>query len=477
MRQRWRNGAFGFLAAAGAALVGGASSGDSMALRLVVVLAYVVLVATVVTRPALAVHYGLWALVLELFLSTGLLRLAGSALLLFGCALAWPSSPARQRHFALLLFALLSWVMCAGVLLAPPAAQQQGMALAFLFGASLATCAVLTQPSRSLVALHIGGWGLAATAWVLGHPQGLTLRGGDVAFGENADGLGMLIALGTVALVGFGLERRRALLPVIALAALLSLQALVITASRGALLALSVGLFTALVAHSWLRRPLKLAVGLAVVTTAAWFGAAWVTSHFLEASGRGVDAAYGFDLRARVAQFAWEQGLEHPLLGVGVARLQELATGTDGVGLFIGAHNTFLGLLAAAGFPAVVLLVSVLVQAARHASVASPRFGLSVLAAVTAAGFSLEWWPAQRLAPLFFLAIALSTYSESRVQEPKPGAPEATTDGVRKGRNLPASASDSGSLVSPSGVSVDPAPVDHGRLTGLPPKQRGLRAR
>ncbi len=419
-------------------VVGQAAAGVPLAARLTAVLVFCGLALAVVVRPALAVHVALAVLVLELLIPTWLLRVAATLLLLGGVFAAWRAAKRVQRIAATLLLALTGWVSLFGVILAPPALQQQGIAIAFLFAGALAACAVVSAPSAGHIVLNLGCWGLVTAAWVLSHPGELAARSGDIFAGENADGLGMLIAIGAVALVGYALERRRSLLPLAALGAVISFQALVVTASRGALLAFAVGLIMAAFASSWVHSPPKvIAIGVFALP-ALWLGAEWAAFGFLEASGRDIVVQHGFDLRSRLARFAWEQALDHPLTGIGVGRLEELGTSTGGVGVAASAHNTFLGLLAAAGFPALFLLVAVMLIAARRAMQATPRLGLALLVAVTGAGLSIEWWASSRLAPLFMLCVALCIFEEQPAREYSVGAedPQYPAPSTRTGDSM-----------------------------------------
>ena len=91
-----------------------------------------------IVRPVVAVYVALAVLLLELVFPTSLLRIAATLLLVGGVAGGLNGAGRAQRIAALLLLTLTGWVTLIGVVLAPAAPEQQGIAIAFAFAGALA---------------------------------------------------------------------------------------------------------------------------------------------------------------------------------------------------------------------------------------------------------------------------------------------------------------------------------------------------
>lgn len=407
MHDRAQGVVLGLTGIVGGVVVGQAASGAVSAVRLTSLGIWVVLAAVVAIRPAVAVHVGLGVLILELFVVSSLLRLGAILLLLCGVVVAWRTATRAQRSAAVLFLLLATWVIFVGVVLAERTAQQPGIAIALLFAGCLAACAAVARPSITLVVTHMSLWGFGLAVWVTTHPERLVSRGGDIVAGENADSLGILISVGAVASLALTRDLHRRWMPIAIVGALVSGEALLLTGSRGAVLVLIVGLAGVLSARYWSERPFRVVALGALGAAILWVSGDWVIAQFLLAAGRDIEVEHGADLRSRLAAFAWQEGVSHPFTGIGVGRLEEVGIGTGGVGLSASAHNTFLGLLAAAGFPALLIFLAILVICLRRALRVNPALCLPVIAAVVIAGLSVEWWAAHRMSPLLMLSLAL----------------------------------------------------------------------
>ena len=168
--------------------------------------------------------------------------------------------------------------------------------------------------------------------------------------------------------------------------------AVVASRSRGALLALVAGLWARVSCAGWRRA--VMGTGLALVAAILVVGLV----HWQQ-PGRARHMLTGQDARIQIWQDTTVLIARHPLTGVGSGAYKEAYTAAHDAGLVDGrpyghAHNSFLGLAATSGLPALLLLLALLGQVLwlcwRRRQVAADGWslGLGVLAVFVVGGMT-----------------------------------------------------------------------------------------
>jgi O-antigen ligase len=382
------------------------------------------LAGLVTQRPSAATYLGFVAAVLAISYDPQVVRRSGLVLLALGLVVGWRAAEQRRRQVTLLLLALLGVSLLTGALIDPPAVFKEGTALALSYAVLQGANAALHHfPTRHLQLLLMA-WGCAASVPMLVHPPGTEARFGSLAFGENANTLGFLAALGAVAAVSWAWDPDGAswwwTIPVMALCG----YGVVLSGSRAALLCVACSA-AVLVLRPWLRdSPLKVAMvslgGLAAVLLIGPL----VTGRFLAAASRDMSVTHGLGLRGQIAEFALDETWHHPLTGIGLGRLSELTVDDPRLGIEISAHNTYLGLLAACGLVAGGLLLALVVIALVRTRLASTTALLPLAVTVVISGVAMEWYGTNTIGPLCFSVLAMSAACAAPrpLVQPEPGS-------------------------------------------------------
>ena len=378
-------------------------------LHLLTTLAVVVALAVLATtRPWTATYLGFAATALAVTYDPQVVRRIGTLLLAVGLIAGWRLADARGRQVALLLLALLGVSILTGVVLTPPALFKEGTALALTYGVLQGANAALHRfPVRHLLLLLMA-WGCVASVPMLVDPPGTQARFGVLAFGENANTLGLLASLGAVAAAAWAKEASAGswwwTIPVVALCG----YGVVLSGSRAALLCVACS--AAVIAFArWLREsPVKVAIVAFVGLVAVFLIGPLVTNFFLAAAGRDMSVTHGLGLRGRIAEFALDETWHHPLTGIGLGRLSELTTADPRLGIEISAHNTYLGLLAACGVVAGALLLALVVLSIVRTRLAATTTLLPLAVTVVVSGIALEWYGTTTIGPLCFSVLAMA---------------------------------------------------------------------
>ena len=248
--------------------------------------------------------------------------------------------------------------------------------------------ALLIGVLSGIVALECHAIGQRAVERGDPDPTQGTLLTGPIGY---ANALGILAAMGTLLALGFAWEERRApVRAVFVMAGLTSIVALALTSSRGAVLALGVGLVV--LAAARLRGGSQfLAIALAIVIVGALVAVA--------RPSLGDRTAYW-----RVAA---SDVTRHPVLGSGAGSFDDVWYSNRPIPANVrDAHSLYLEVLAELGPIGLILVLAVLVPPL-VASVRSPGAGVAPIAAAAYAAFlvhaGLDWdWevPATTLAAL-----------------------------------------------------------------------------
>jgi O-antigen ligase len=372
------------------------------------VLVVLALAAVVVVRPMVATYLGLAATALSETYDPQVVRRIGTVLLVVGLLAGWQASESRRRRVVLLLLALLGVSLVTGVWVAPPALFQEGIALAMVYGILQGANAALHGfPPRHLQLLLMA-WGCVSSVPMVAHPPGTDARFGALAFGENANTLGLMAALGAVAAACWARDAQRGswwwTIPVGALCA----YGVVLSGSRAALLCAACSAVVLFFAR-WLRdSPVKAAlVGLGGTAVVLLVGPL-LTALFLAAADRRMSVTHGLGLRGHIMEFALSQTWHHPFTGIGLGRLSEVSVDEPSLGIEISAHNTYVGLLAASGVLAGALLLGLLVWALLRARAVATTSLLPLVVAVVVSGVALEWYGTTVVGPLSYTVLAVA---------------------------------------------------------------------
>ena len=257
-------------------------------------------------------------------------------------------------------------------------------ALYTAMGLSMMIAASLIRPRIDQVLLAIACTGALVGVTVLAgwFRQGDTPAEGQIqrvyALGLNPNYLGLLVAFGSIAGVAVGLERRQGRFVLLALPCLLAMPSL---KSRTALLLVGVGFLWMLLRHSQRRLRDVIAVGLVFALVSIMYASLGTLVYRAVLGRRATVSLSSTDqFRRDVARFAFEQGLRHPVAGVGFGQFSELA-GTRFAIAYPSAHNDFLRYFAELGGFGLGLLLTLIVLIARAArSAGAPRVATPMLA-------------------------------------------------------------------------------------------------
>jgi O-antigen ligase len=241
-------------------------------------------------------------------------------------------------------------------------------ALYTAMGLAVMASAAMIRPRIDHVLLVIAATG-AAVGWVvlvgwfrideLTRP-GALLR--VFALGLNPNYLGVLVALGALAAVGLAVERRVWWFALLAVPCVLAMPNL---KSRTALALLAVGLVAIVVSLPGRRRR-RLAVGVGVLALVLLLDTSVVDDIYRSVLGAraDLDLSGTDEFRRGVAVYAWEQGLDHPLAGLGYGQFPVVAGARFPI-VNPSAHNEYLRYFAELGVVGLGLLVALVVQVGR----------------------------------------------------------------------------------------------------------------
>jgi hypothetical protein len=182
------------------------------------------------------------------------------------------------------------------------------------------------------------------------------------ALGLNPNYLGIIIVLGAVASVGLAVELRR---PWLVAAAVPCAMALSEVRSRGAFALVLIGVTWVLLA-SPIRRGRRVVLSAIIVGGVLLFAPSAPADLYRSVVGGRADLDLSGSDQARVsaATYAIEQGLAHPLLGLGYGRFQVTAGAHFSLGQ-LGNHNEYLRHFSELGFVGLALFLVVIVQVGR----------------------------------------------------------------------------------------------------------------
>lgn len=351
-------------------------------------------------------------------LSTGRLRIPlplHVLLLLFilwsALSSLWSLSPASSlslvaTYLQLLLLVWLVWDLC-------PSAGRVAVLLQAYVLASLVSSAEIcwnAATGRDASVLYSEIYGLA------GSPADRYTAGG-----FNLNDIGLLLALGLPMSVYLLSRPQHALLRVLSwLHLVLTPLAVLLTASRGAAIALLVALYAiplALPFWSPVRRVLCGLLAVAGSLVAAYTIPPGVWSRLLETT----DQFRRWDLseRASIWSAAFEVFTAHPFAGVGAAAFPDAVA--PAIGSAQVAHNTFLSVLTELGVVGFGLLALILLYwgfAALRLASLEKRLWLTVLATWCAGVCSLTW--EYRKSTWLVLALAAAHFGASRLRSRTP---------------------------------------------------------
>ncbi|SBT37745.1 O-antigen ligase family protein [Micromonospora auratinigra] len=395
----------------------------------------------VVARPSAALAIGVAAPVLQTAVPSTLLTLGALALLFVVIGVRWRGATATARRRASFLLATGVVTVLLGLLVTGPADDVVGtdpslglgvggIPLAIIYATVLGAAATIVGPNGRTVACWLAVLGVVAAIAALETPALGTDRN-TVVLGENANGIGMFTAVGLIA--GLVTARRaRAVVRVAGwAAAVVCALGVIASGSRGALLAVVAGGAALIFHRAIVARPAKAVPAMLVVLTLLAVTAGPLADRFLGFVGREqTGAQLNVVGREDAARYAIEQGLAHPLTGVGLGRLAQVSAVDPAAAYALRAHNVFAGAFAESGLLVVLALLGICVLALLAARRFAPATMLPLVTAVVISSVSVEWWGFGRTGPcaLLVLGAALGL----RMREP---------DGVRAaaaaGRSIP----------------------------------------
>lgn len=248
-------------------------------------------------------------------------------------------------------------------------------------------------------------------------PEILVDRSTSVA-GTNANGVGMVASICLViAVVGVIVDQGAWRLAHL-VAAMSCLLGMLVSQSRGAYLNLAIAGLVLLASRLLIRRSLTGWMGVGLVAGAAvWLGdlvVRWAGTWTGRFAGAQMESE-SLDARWTAAVYSFEQGILHPLGGVGIANLAAYSSEHRGDSL-VRSHIVYLGVWGEVGIPAALLLGLICWRALAFGRQAG-RAPLAVISAVLVAGMSVNWWPSigtgsVALAVLAWAAASLRAGSE-----------------------------------------------------------------
>lgn len=307
----------------------------------------------------------------------------------------WSEASRRAKVAGFIIVAFGAVTVSLGVLFAQVHQERTQLAISVLYATGIGFAAAISNMRPGLVLALLSTLG-AWAALSAGNTPALQTDRTVAVLGENANGIGMIAALGFVAaLMGSiyirGMQRWLYLVGVVT-----CLWGVYVSASRGAILICFAGVTVFLIGR-WLRGPLVKSVFVSIVAGVALvFLAQQLIGWFANITGRtalGADA--NFTDRSATLSYAVQQGLDHPVFGVGLGQLAAFSEGDSNSHLGQRAHNVYAGVFAELGVPALILMLILcglaVYQARRYSTGA-----LALVFSVLVAGISLEWWGAGR---------------------------------------------------------------------------------
>lgn len=411
----------------GVAAVLGAAASNFFALSelLVLVTLGAPLVAAVYAWPPLGLLCGVTFPLLSNALGNSLVVPGGLLLVGVSALSSWRDSSQQSRRAAGLILLLGSLTVLIGIVLAQYAGSTQGRGLAVLSATAVGMGAALGTQSLAFIGVCV--WCAAVPMAIVAYGSSdLQIDRTTAVLGENANGVGVVAALGCVA--AFTLARAAPpYLRVLAIpVTLVCVAGVLVSGSRGALAVLLAGGITALVWTRSARVRGRRIAGLVAMAGVALLYAEPLFDRFLVFAGRSVLVGTDpLDSRLSLLPFAIEQGVNNPLLGVGIGQLGTVGASVAGYRVDQRAHNVYLGAFAETGILIAVLLVLVSTLALHRSWALAKVAGLPLAVAAVTVGMSLEWWGSGVVGPVVMLIIGAclglsKEVSTARVAEPEP---------------------------------------------------------
>lgn len=406
----------------GAAAVLGAAASNFFALSplLVVGALGAPLIAAVYVWPPLGLLCGVTFPLLSNALANSLLIPGGLLLLGLAALRSWPDSSLRSRWAAGLILLLGALTVLTGIVLAHDFGSTQGRGSAVLYATAVGVAAALAAQTFKFIGVCL--WSAAVPMAIVAYVSpDLQVDRTTAVLGENANGVGVVAALGFVAAV----TSMRAAPPHLRMLAIpvtvVCVAGVLVSGSRGALSVVLAGGITALVWTRSARVSGWRIAGLIVAAGVALLYAEELFDRFLVFAGRSVLVETGvLDSRLSLLPFAIEQGVNNPLLGVGMGQLGAVGAGTAGYRVDQRAHNVYLGAFAETGILVAVLLVAVSVLALHRAWTVAKVTGLPLAVAAVTVGMSLEWWGSGVVGPVVMLVIGTCLGASARAPTASP---------------------------------------------------------
>lgn len=347
----------------------------------------------IVWRPSSAVFFGVLASVLQSEHGTSTVIVFGTFVLMILAAFRAAGEADRIARRGAWLFPLLAVLTLVPGTIFTGLHDTAGEPLAIVYAAAIGACAAVVRAKISMLLAITIAVGSLASYLTLTTPQLRTDRTFSV-LGQNANGLGMLAAMGAVAAL-IAIKRRSFWLRVVGLAiGWLCVEGIVSSGSRGALLAAIAGA-AALLGHRLISgSPTRMTISVAALIAGVYFIATPAFSYLLKAAGRSsVGSQDNVHERTSALTFALRQGLAHPFFGVGLNRLPGVSFEKNpNAGLGLSAHNVFAGVFAECGITAALALIAIsvlaLLRSRRHASDGL----LPLVITVLVNGLTLAWW-------------------------------------------------------------------------------------
>lgn len=307
----------------------------------------------------------------------------------------WSAASRRAKGAGFIVVAFGAVTLSLGVLFAQVHQERTQLAISVLYATGIGFAAAISNMRPGLVFALLSTLG-AWAALSAGNTPALQTDRTVAVLGENANGIGMIAALGFVAaLMGSiyirGMQKWLYLIGIVT-----CLWGVYVSASRGAIVICFAGV-TVLLIGRWLRGPSVKSIFVSLVASVAVvFLAQQLVNWFADITGRtalGADA--NFTARGETLSYAIQQGLDHPVFGVGLGQLAAFSEGDSNSHLGQRAHNVYAGVFAELGVPALILMLILCGLAVYHARRYSTG-ALALVFSVLVAGISLEWWGAGR---------------------------------------------------------------------------------
>jgi O-antigen ligase len=257
-----------------------------------------------------------------------------------------------------LLVALLALLLFVSYQLAPRALGAQfdrsSDLISFLIGLSLLAAAISipVRPKHFLYVTSVTG----AAAGVVVLQSASDATGRVFALTLNPNYVAMLLTLGIIASVTLIRLQRN---PVWLLPAVVAFLAMLPTGSRGAGIALAIGLLSILLGGQ--RRSIQVVLVAVLLGTAVvipWQGP--IQQRILSSTRTPGDLEVSDSIRLHAAGLAVAYTLDKPLVGIGYGLFAPFAIRDTRLGLFVNTHNDYLRISAEAGIPALLALLALI---------------------------------------------------------------------------------------------------------------------